>query len=50
MHESGDAPLAWPEVQALALQHGVELLRNGNAIILRLPRAVITKPLTMVPV
>jgi hypothetical protein len=50
LHESGDAPLAWPEVQALALQHGVDLQRNGQAIVLRLPRAVITKPLTMVPV
>jgi hypothetical protein len=50
LHESGEVPLAWPEVQALALQHGVELLRHGQAIMLRLPRAVITKPLTMVPV
>jgi hypothetical protein len=50
LHESGEAPLAWPEVQALAMQHGVELLRNGQTIILRLPRAVITTPLKMVPV
>lgn len=49
-HESGDAPLSWVEVQALAAQHGVELLRNGQAIILRLPRAVVTTPLKMVPV
>ena len=49
-HDPGDAPLAWPEVQALALQHGVELLRNGQAIVLRLPRAVVTSPLKMVPV
>jgi hypothetical protein len=50
LHESGEAPLAWPEVQALALRHGVELLRNGQAIILRLPRAIVTTPLKMVPV
>jgi hypothetical protein len=50
LHESGEAPLSWPEVQALATQHGVELLRNGQTIILRLPRAVVTTPLKMVPV
>lgn len=50
LHEPGEAPLAWPEVQALAMQHDAELLRNGQAIILRLPRAVVTTPLKMVPV
>jgi len=51
MHEpGGDAPLSWIEVQALASQHSVELLRSGQAIILRLPRAVVTTPLKMVPV
>ena len=50
LHDSGDAPLSWVEVQALAMQHDVELLRNGHAIILRLPRAVVTTPLKMVPV
>ena len=51
MHEpGGDTPLSWVEVQALASQHSVELLRNGQAIILRLPRAVVTTPLKMVPV
>jgi hypothetical protein len=50
LHESGESPLSWVEVQALAAQHDVELLRNGQAIILRLPRAVITTPLKMVPV
>jgi len=50
LHQSGEAPLSWVEVQALALQHGVELLRNGQAIMLRLPRTVVTTPLTMVPV
>lgn len=49
-HDSGEAPLAWPEIQALAMLHEVELLRNGQAIILRLPRAVVTTPLKMVPV
>ena len=50
LHEPGEAPLSWVEVQALAAQHEVELLRNGQAIILRLPRAVVTTPLKMVPV
>jgi hypothetical protein len=50
MHESGEAPLSWLEVQALAGQHGVEMLRNGQTIILRLPRAVVTSPLKMVAV
>jgi len=50
MHEGGEAPLSWVEVQALAALHSVELLRNGEAIILRLPRAVVTTPLKMVPV
>ena len=49
-HEPGQAPLAWAEVQALAVQHDVELLRNGQAIILRLPRALVTKPLKLAPV
>ncbi len=50
LHEPGEAPLAWPELQALARLHQVELLRNGQAIVLRLPRAVVTTPLTMIPV
>jgi hypothetical protein len=50
VHEQGEAPLAWPEVHALAQQHGVELLRSDAAIVLRLPRAVVTTPLKMVPV
>ena len=50
LHEPGESPLSWVEVQALAAQHDVELLRNGQTIILRLPRAVVTTPLKMVPV
>ena len=50
VHEQGEAPLAWAEVQALATQHDVELLRNGPTIILRLPRNLVTTPLKMVPV
>jgi hypothetical protein len=50
LHEQGEAPLAWAEIQALALQFDADLLRNGQAIILRLPRAVVTTPLKMVPV
>jgi hypothetical protein len=48
-HEPGEASLSWLEVQALATLHDVELLRNGQAIILRLPRAVVTTPLKMAP-
>ena len=50
LHESGEAPLSWLEVQALAAQHGAEVLRHGQAIVLRLPRAVVTTPLKMAPV
>lgn len=50
VHEPGEAPLAWAEVHALAQQHSAELLRSGTAIVLRLPRAVVTTPLKMVPV
>lgn len=50
MHEAGEAPLSWPEVQALAAQHDVELLRKGQTVVLRLPRAVVTTPLKMAPV
>ena len=50
LHESGEAPLSWPEVQALAAVEGVELQRSESAVVLRLPRAVITTPLKMVPV
>jgi len=50
LHEQGEAPLSWTEVQALATLHGVEVLRSPHAIVLRLPRAVVTTPLKMVPV
>lgn len=49
-HDAGEAPLSWMELQALAEQHGAELQRSGPAIVLRLPRAVVTAPLKMVPV
>lgn len=49
-HEPGEAPLSWIEVQALAAEESVELLRNGHAIVLRLRRAVVTTPLKMAPV
>ena len=49
-HATAEPPLSWVEIQSLALQHGVELLRSGQAIILRLPRAVVTTPLAMAPV
>ncbi len=49
LHEP-EEPLAWPEVQALAAESGVDLQRNGDTIVLRFPRALVTKPLAMVPV
>jgi hypothetical protein len=50
LHESGDAPLSWLEVQALAAEEGVEIVRNGATIVLRLPRVLVMSPLKMVPV
>lgn len=50
LHDSGEHPLSWAEVQALAEEEAVEVLRNKHDIILRLPRAVVTTPLKMVPV
>ena len=50
LHDSGEAPVSWVEIQALAAVEGVELLRSGTSIVLRLPRAVVTTPLKMVPV
>lgn len=49
LHEAGEVPLSWQEVQALALEHGVELLRDEREVVLRLPRAVATTPLKMAP-
>jgi hypothetical protein len=50
LHEAGEAPLAWPELQALAAEQRAELLHHGHAIVLRLPRARVTTPLKMAPV
>ncbi|MET0193492.1 MAG: hypothetical protein ABW200_08990 [Hyphomicrobiaceae bacterium] len=50
LHEPDEPPLAWTEVQALAAEESVELRRSEQAIILRLPRAVVTTPLKMAPV
>lgn len=50
VHDAGQAPLSWTELQALAQQHGAELRRSGSAIVLRLPRARVTTPLKMIPV
>lgn len=49
-HESAQTPLSWAEVQALAVQHDVELMRRERAIVLHLPRARATAPLKMAPV
>lgn len=50
VHDATDAPLAWNEVQALAAEESTELVRSGERIVMRLPRAVVTTPLKMAPV
>jgi hypothetical protein len=50
VHDAGQATLSWAEVQALAALESVEMRRSPTEIILRLPRAVVTTPLKMVPV
>jgi hypothetical protein len=50
VQQSEETPLSWTEVLALAEDAGAEVHRNGDSIILRLPRAVVTTPLKMVPV
>lgn len=50
VHDAGQATLSWTEVQALAAIEAVELRRSPTEIILRIPRAVVTTPLKMVPV
>lgn len=43
-------PLDWSDVQALAVAESVELFRTGEQIVMRIPRAVATTPLQIVPV
>lgn len=43
-------PLEWSEVQALAAAESVELFRTAGQIVIRMPRAVATTPLQIVPV
>lgn len=43
-------PVHWAEVQALAAAEGVQLARSGDAVRMRLARAVVTSPLQMAPV
>ncbi|RYY93718.1 MAG: hypothetical protein EOO24_26215 [Comamonadaceae bacterium] len=50
LHEPVDAPLDWTEVQALAAEHGVQVQREPQSIVLRLPRVQVTSPLKMVPI
>lgn len=50
LHEAGETPLSWTELQAFAAQHACEMVRNGRAIVLRLPPAQVTSPLAMIPV
>lgn len=41
--------LDWSDVQALALAESVELFRTADQIVMRMPRAVATTPLQIVP-
>ena len=42
--------LDWSDVQALAVAESVELFRTAEQIVMRIPRAVATTPLQIVPV
>ena len=42
--------LDWSDVQALAVAESVELFRTSDQIVMRIPRAVATTPLQIVPV
>ena len=42
--------LDWSDVQALAVAESVELFRTNDQIVMRIPRAVATTPLQIVPV
>jgi C4-dicarboxylate-specific signal transduction histidine kinase len=42
--------LDWSDVQALAVAESVELFRTADQIVMRMPRAVATTPLQIVPV
>lgn len=50
LHDPGEHPLAWAEVEALAAEAAVELERGADCIVLRLPRVTVTTPLAMAPV
>ncbi|HWI83802.1 hypothetical protein [Ramlibacter sp.] len=47
--EAGYRQLEWADVQALASAEGVELVRSGEQIVMRMPRAVATAPLQIAP-
>jgi hypothetical protein len=40
----------WSDVQALAVAESVELFRTADQIVMRIPRAIATSPLQIVPV
>ena len=42
--------LDWSDVQALAVAESVEMFRTAEQIVMRMPRAVATTPLQIVPV
>jgi C4-dicarboxylate-specific signal transduction histidine kinase len=43
-------PIDWTDVQALAVAESVETFRTSDQIVMRMPRAVATTPLQIVPV
>ena len=49
-HDPGEPQLPWEEVQALAAELGAQLEQGEGSVVLRLPRALVTAPLKMVPV
>ena len=48
--DTGERPLFWPDVRALAECESVEIRRHEGQVILRFPRTVATSPLKLVPV
>jgi len=49
-YEANYRELEWQDVQALALAESVELVRDNDQILMRMPRAVATAPLQIAPV
>ncbi|MEO8652670.1 MAG: hypothetical protein ABI409_00960 [Ramlibacter sp.] len=48
--EPGYRQLEWSDVQALAIAESIELVRGADQVVMRMPRAIATAPLQIVPV